>query len=51
MAGATVVVLYPTPRDVETFERTYTQDHAPIVTAQNFKRHNEIRRFKGCGHS
>jgi uncharacterized protein (TIGR02118 family) len=37
MAGAKVVVLYPAPRDVNTFERAYTQDHAPMVTAQNFK--------------
>ncbi len=37
MAGAKVVVLYPAPRDVNAFERAYTQDHAPMVTAQNFK--------------
>lgn len=37
MAGAKVVILYPAPRDVSTFERAYTQDHAPMVTAQNFK--------------
>ena len=37
MAGAKVVVLYPAPGDVNTFERAYTQDHAPQVTAQNFK--------------
>jgi uncharacterized protein (TIGR02118 family) len=37
MAGAKVVVLYPAPPDVNTFERAYTQDHAPMVTAQNFK--------------
>jgi uncharacterized protein (TIGR02118 family) len=29
--------LYPAPRDVDTFERAYTQDHVPMVTAQNFK--------------
>jgi uncharacterized protein (TIGR02118 family) len=32
-----VVVLYPAPQDQNTFERTYTQDHVPMVTAQNFK--------------
>ena len=37
MAGSKLVVLYPAPRDVSTFERTYTQDHVPMVTAQNFK--------------
>ncbi len=42
MAGAKVVVLYPAPRDVDTFERAYTQEHAPMVTAQNF---NGITRF------
>jgi uncharacterized protein (TIGR02118 family) len=38
MPGARVIVLYPSPRDVNAFERTYTQDHVPMVTAQNFKR-------------
>jgi uncharacterized protein (TIGR02118 family) len=37
MPGAKVVVLYPAPRDEGTFERAYTQDHGPMVTAQNFK--------------
>ncbi len=37
MAGAKLVVLYPAPRDVNAFERAYTQDHVPMVTAQNFK--------------
>ena len=37
MAGAKIVVIYPTPRDVTTFERAYTQDHGPMVTPQNFK--------------
>lgn len=32
MAGAKVVVLYPTPRDVNEFERVYAQDHVPMVT-------------------
>jgi hypothetical protein len=37
MPGAKLVVLYPSPRDVETFERAYTQEHAPMVTPQTFK--------------
>jgi uncharacterized protein (TIGR02118 family) len=37
MAGAKIIVIYPSPRDVNTFERAYTQDHAPMVTPQNFK--------------
>jgi uncharacterized protein (TIGR02118 family) len=37
MAGAKLIVIYPSPRDVSTFERAYTQDHAPMVTPQNFK--------------
>ena len=42
MAGAKLVVLYPSPRDVKAFERAYTQDHAPMVTPETFK---GIRRF------
>ena len=37
MAGTKLVVLYPTPQDVNEFERAYTQDHLPMVTAQNFR--------------
>jgi uncharacterized protein (TIGR02118 family) len=37
MSSAKVIVLYPTPRDVNAFERVYTQEHVPMVTAQNFK--------------
>ncbi len=37
MAGAKVIVLYPTPRDVSAFEKAYTQDHAPMVTPQTFQ--------------
>ncbi len=37
MAGAKIVVLYPAPRDVSAFERAYVDDHAPMVTPQNFK--------------
>lgn len=37
MAGVKLIVLYPSPREVNTFERAYSQDHAPMVTAENFK--------------
>jgi uncharacterized protein (TIGR02118 family) len=37
MAGAKVVVLYPTPADVNIFERAYINDHAPMVTPENFR--------------
>ena len=37
MAGAKVVVLYPTPQDRDAFERVYAQDHVPMVTAENFR--------------
>lgn len=37
MPGAKVVVIYPSPTDVPAFERAYTQDHAPMVTAENFQ--------------
>ena len=37
MAGAKLIVIYPSPRDLSTFERAYTQDHAPMVTPQNLK--------------
>ena len=37
MAGAKLIVVYPSPRDVSAFERAYTQDHAPLVTPQNFR--------------
>jgi len=36
MGAAKIVVLYPAPQDVDTFERAYTEDHAPMVTPQNF---------------
>lgn len=42
MPGAKVIVLYPSPRDENAFERAYTQEHVPMVTAQNFK---GIQRF------
>lgn len=37
MAGAKLVVLYPTPRDPAAFERAYREDHAPLVTPATFK--------------
>lgn len=37
MAGAKLVVLYPTPRDPAAFERAYREEHAPMVTPATFK--------------
>lgn len=37
MPGAKLVVLYPTPRDVDAFERVYADEHAPMVTPHTFK--------------
>ena len=37
MAGAKVIVLYPTPTNVKAFERLYAQDHVPMVTPENFR--------------
>ncbi len=37
MAGAKLIVIYPSPRDVSTFERAYSQDHAPMVTPETFR--------------
>lgn len=37
MAGAKIVVLYPTPRDTAEFERRYREEHNPLVTPGNFK--------------
>jgi uncharacterized protein (TIGR02118 family) len=42
MAGAKLIVIYPAPKDVGTFERADTQDHAPMVTPQNFK---DLKKF------
>ena len=36
MAGAKIVVLYPTPRDSATFEKAYRDEHTPMVTQSNF---------------
>ena len=49
MTGVKLVVLYPAPRDVNTFERAYTQDHVPMVTAQNFKGINKFVASKIVG--
>ena len=37
MAGAKLIVIYPSPRDVKAFDRAYVQEHAPMATAQNFQ--------------
>jgi uncharacterized protein (TIGR02118 family) len=37
MAGAKLVVLYPTPRDPAAFERAYREEHSPMVTPATFK--------------
>lgn len=37
MAGAKIIVLYPAPQGVSTFEQAYTQDHARMVTPQTFQ--------------
>ncbi len=31
MSNVKLVVLYPTPTDVEAFDRAYVQEHAPMV--------------------
>jgi uncharacterized protein (TIGR02118 family) len=36
MAGAKIIVIYPAPKDLDAFERAYTQDHAPMVNTQTF---------------
>lgn len=36
MSGAKVIVLYPTPRDANDFERVYAQDHVPMVNQRAF---------------
>jgi uncharacterized protein (TIGR02118 family) len=36
MAGAKIMVLYPTPRDAAAFERAYRDEHTPMVTRANF---------------
>jgi len=34
--SAKILVIYPTPTDAAEFERVYTEDHAPMVTAEAF---------------
>ena len=34
MPGAKIVVLYPRPTDVETFERLYLDEHIPLARAK-----------------
>jgi uncharacterized protein (TIGR02118 family) len=36
MAGAKIIVIYPAPKDMDAFEKAYTQDHAPMVSPQTF---------------
>ena len=36
MAGAKIMVLYPTPRDPAAFERAYRDEHTPMVTPSAF---------------
>jgi uncharacterized protein (TIGR02118 family) len=36
MAGAKIVVLYPTPKDAAAFERVYRDEHSPMVTPTTF---------------
>lgn len=37
MAAAKLVVLYPYPKDVDAFERTYVQDHVPLVNEKTMQ--------------
>ena len=34
MAEAKLVVLYPSPADVDVFEKVYTEEHIPMVSAE-----------------
>ena len=36
MAGAKIIVIYPTPRDPAAFERVYREEHSPMVTQKTF---------------
>ena len=31
MAGAKLIVMYPTPKDLDTFERAYNNEHIPMA--------------------
>ena len=35
MAGVKMIVLYPTPTDLDAFERDYTNDHVPLARKIN----------------
>ena len=37
MPGAKLVVLYPYPQDMDTFERAYTEEHVPMVNENTMK--------------
>lgn len=37
MANAKLVVLYPYPKDLDAFERAYTEDHVPMVNQDTMK--------------
>jgi uncharacterized protein (TIGR02118 family) len=32
MAGVKIIVMYPTPKDLEAFERAYASEHIPMAT-------------------
>ena len=32
MAGVKLIVMYPTPKDVDAFERAYASEHIPMAT-------------------
>jgi len=34
MAGAKMMVIYPYPKDVQAFEKLYTQEHVPMAVAK-----------------
>ena len=44
MAKAKLVVLYPYPADAAEFERVYTEEHMPLVSAETMP---GIRKFTG----
>ena len=44
MAGAKIIVLYPYPADVGSFEQAYTEEHMPMVNTASFP---GITRFVG----
>ena len=34
MAAAKLIVIYPTPKDVDAFERAYSAEHLPMASAR-----------------